>query len=584
MIRALVPTIAFWISISASAATYYAAPGGGASASCVDSTTNVCTVARCVSVAGAAGSANTCELAEGIYPGSELGASGYVLMTGNGASLDCAGAAKTCVFKPTGTNISGIRINSPTAGKTYAFDGIKIDGSSATPLDQCFYFSDASAIYSVAISDVTCKDPDIYGVRMIANEMNLTMTRVDMNASTTVSPRSYVSTVGTWAEGSVSIDTGIVTIARYDDTASTCPPCSGVVNISAQDAGETASVKNLTITVANDPATTTGYIDAILVTDIPNAVIDGNTINITGANVGSTGPTCAAASCRQVRGIRCFSTGAYSSASCTISNNSITAEAANGSMLSVGYDQTGAGDTYSANGVISNNTVNCVADGTSMHGIGFFWSSGGKATRNKVTNCGIGMISKDQPTNGADFYGNIIWGAWEEYAYAKGTTAPGFFNNDLIVTNSSGTPLLVGIDGAANSTAVEFKNNLIWSPSGATPTNLVNTASSQTLASGGATNNDWYGFSTSQWTYLGTAYTSLATWNALSVVGTDLSTAPGTIKSSPTIAADLIPKSSSALVRSGVCYLTGNCAYPDFRGYRGRIPPDIGAFQRTASD
>lgn len=38
---------------------------------------------------------------------------------------------------------------------------------------------------------------------------------------------------------------------------------------------------------------------------------------------------------------------------------------------------------------------------------------------------------------------------------------------------------------------------------------------------------------------------------------------------------------SSTLRRAGTCYLATGCAYPDYRGYRGRVPPDIGAYQRN---
>ena len=261
-------------------ATYYAAPGGGAAATCADSGANVCTVARCIAVAG---NTDTCSIGPGTYPGSELGGSGYVIETSEFVNLVCSGAVGSCIFQPTGTNVSGIRLNTPVAGGTITVTGIKIDGSLATPLDQCFYLNDSTLLYTVTLTDTTCAEADIYDVRVLANEITLTMTRNNFTASTAVSPRSYVGMVGTWAEGGVSIDTGTITLAKYDDTA------TPIVNLAATDAGETASVKNLTITVANDSATTTGYIDGILVTNIPNAVIDANTITVTGANVGSTG-------------------------------------------------------------------------------------------------------------------------------------------------------------------------------------------------------------------------------------------------------------------------------------------------------
>ncbi|MCB0074153.1 MAG: hypothetical protein KDE20_21960 [Caldilineaceae bacterium] len=40
-------------------------------------------------------------------------------------------------------------------------------------------------------------------------------------------------------------------------------------------------------------------------------------------------------------------------------------------------------------------------------------------------------------------------------------------------------------------------------------------------------------------------------------------------------------KPNSPLIRAGTCYLSPGCVYPDYRGYRGRVPPDIGAYQRN---
>lgn len=37
---------------------------------------------------------------------------------------------------------------------------------------------------------------------------------------------------------------------------------------------------------------------------------------------------------------------------------------------------------------------------------------------------------------------------------------------------------------------------------------------------------------------------------------------------------------TSPAVRTGVCYLATGCIYPDHRGYRARVPPNIGAFQQ----
>jgi len=323
MNRAILIALFAFAACGADANTFYAAPGGGASASCVDSGANVCTVNRCLAGAITA-NGDTCVLAPGTYPGSELGASGYIMETSKFVTLECSGAKGSCILQPTGANVSGIRLNSPVAGGTMTVKKITIDGSLATPLDQCFYASDATGIYSLVLEDTDCREANIYGVRVVANELNLTMSNNDMSASSAVTPTHYVGTVGTWVEGSVVIDGGNVTIAKYNGESP-----SAVVRITAADAGETASVKNLNIDITNDPAKTSKNLDVITVTNIPNAVIQGNTITVHGANVGATGPACDSSVCRQVRVARCYSTGAYSSAGCSITDNVLSVEAAN---------------------------------------------------------------------------------------------------------------------------------------------------------------------------------------------------------------------------------------------------------------
>jgi hypothetical protein len=574
MIRALL-LLALLFSAPAWAVTYYAAPGGGAAATCADAAANVCTVARCITVAG---NTDTCSLAAGTYPGSELGGSGYVIMTSELVNLVCAGAVGSCIFQPAGSNISGIRANSPPTG-TLVLTGITIDGSGTTPLDQCFWYSDGAAAYSVTSTDNFCEEADIYMHRIVANEMTLASTRDTMTASTAVSPRSFVATLGTWAEGGVTVASASVTIDRYNDAA------TPIVNILASDAGETASVTNSTFTIANDPATLLGYIDVLQFIAVPNAVASGNTITVTGANVGpATGTACdASTQCRHVRAIKSYSTSALDSSGFIADDNVITLDTANGVMISAGDDGTSAGNTYSANGRISRNTLNCTTSGPSTHGVMFAWSQGGRGYRNKVTNCGIGLLSKDQPTAGALFSSNIIEGAREAYMYAKGSTAPQFANNTLAVSNTTGIPVVIGIDGATNSTNVSLYNNSAFSVNGITPANMVNTASSQTIAA--ASNNNWYGFTSPQWTYLGAAYTSLALWNAVAVVGTDVALAPGMVGgAAPAATAGYKLNSNSALIRGGLCYSTSGCISPDFEGRRAFVPPDIGAYQRVVGD
>lgn len=557
------------LSTQAWATDRYAAVGGLTSGQC-DSIGIACTVRQCIT---AAANTETCYLSAGTYPAAELGASNYVIETSEFVNLVCSGAVGSCIFQPSGANVSGIRLNSPVAGGTVAFTGIKIDGALATPLDQCFYYNDTTALYTVTSTDNTCAEADIYGHRIVANEMTLTSTRDTMTASTAVSPRSFVNTVGTWAEGGVSIASANVTIDKYNDTA------TPVVNILATDGGETGSVTNSTFNITNDSATTTGYIDVIRFTAIPAAVATGNTITVTGANVGTTGASCDASVCRHVRAIKSYSASALDSDAPNLSDNTITLEAANGIGVSVGGDGTSAGDTFTEYGRANRNTVICTNAGTSTHGVGLFWSQGGQAMSNWVEGCGIGLLSKGQPTAGGLFSGNILIDIAESYMYAKGSTAPKFINNTIMASNSTGTPIVIGIESATNSTNVTVNNNNIFS-AGGQPTNLLNTASSQTILE--ATNNNWYGFTSPNWKYLGADYTSLANWNAVGVVGTDISADPGLESPDPTTVAGFKLSVSSALRRVGKDMNIGN--YQDCGNRVFLHPSSIGACEAASGD
>ena len=572
--RALIVLICL-LSSQAWATDRYAAVGGLTTGQC-DSIGIACTVRQCIT-AGTNG--ETCYIAPGTYPAAELGASNYVIETSEFVNLVCSGAVGSCIFQPTGANVSGIRLNSPPTG-TMVITGIKIDGSTATPLDQCFYYSDGAAAYSVTSTDNTCTEADIYGHRIVANEMTLTSLRDTLTASTAVEPRSFVFTAGTWAEGGVSVDAANVTIDKYTTHGGSVTP---IMNILAADAGETGSVTNSTFNITNDPAALTGYIDVIRFIAIPSAIASGNNITVRGANVGSAkGPACdAAADCRHVRAIKSYSTSALDSSGFIADDNAITIEAANGVMIAAGDDGTSAGDTYSANGRISNNTLTCTNTGTSFHGVMFAWSQGGRGYGNKVIGCGIGLLSKGQPTQGALFSGNILEDIWESYAYAKGSVGARFLHNNFAVSNTTGIPLVNGVDGATNSTNTQFYNNSIFSTNGSTPANLVNTASSQTLAA--ADGNNWFGFTDPQWTYLGVAYTSLAAWNAVGVVGTDLAVDPDMVGGiAPSTWGGYRLGATSGLRRAGKDLNIGN--YQDCLNRAFHHPPSVGACEAASGD
>lgn len=81
---------------------------------------------------------------------------------------------------------------------------------------------------------------------------------------------------------------------------------------------------------------------------------------------------------------------------------------------------------------------------------------------------------------------------------------------------------------------------------------------------------------TELWRYGGTRYDDLGTWQSVTGGG------QSTVVADPLFLRDTYRVApASPAVRAGYCYLTTGCVYPDFRGYRGRVPPDIGAYQRN---
>lgn len=119
LILSLIATMLF--AIPAFATTYYASPSGGGAASCVDNSTNVCTLQRAITVA--AGGTNTIELANGTYSCSTSCAfnatntgANLTLQKANGATVTVGSTGTSYVFDIQSTMVSG----------SITFDGVGI--------------------------------------------------------------------------------------------------------------------------------------------------------------------------------------------------------------------------------------------------------------------------------------------------------------------------------------------------------------------------------------------------------------------------------------------------------------------------
>lgn len=505
--KKLAAILFIFIPLACSAAgPWYAAPGGGAAASCVDATTNVCTVDRARVVAS---DGETIILAPGTYSASELGASGYLLISSENLTLQCSGERFSCIFQPSAAGaISGIRLNSPTT-TAFTWDGIKIDTSEAVGgVDQCFYLSDGAATYSYTIKNTYCTDTKFYDIRQEANEANGTITDNEYYTTTEIAPYSFYNMVATATTGTISILRNIVNMSKVNVGG------KAIVNISPTAGGPTVDIENNVFNSFVDPeATGSGNHNGIYIQNISNAVIKNNSVLVRG-NYGA----------RASIGISCGSTAAVSSDNCLIQENTVYNGTTSGQALQIGSDLTSSGNGFATNGKIIKNKVFCETDNTDTHGSLYGWSPGGEIRGNYFKNCGYGAISKEQ-TTGAIISSNIVDGCWLIGLYSKGSASAKMVGNGINVTNSNCSPIYLGVNSASgtNSTNAYIYNNNI-DANGASPTNLLFSAASQTIAE--ASNNNWTGFSSIQFTYLGVAYTSLTTWNAVGVVGTDMSTPP----------------------------------------------------------
>lgn len=113
------------ISSPAFATTYYASPSGGGAASCVDNTTNVCSLQRAITVASTG--TNIIELADGSYSASSFNFTST--NTGCDLTLRAATGATPILSSSSGGAVDVIDIAATMVSGTITFDGITISDS-----------------------------------------------------------------------------------------------------------------------------------------------------------------------------------------------------------------------------------------------------------------------------------------------------------------------------------------------------------------------------------------------------------------------------------------------------------------------
>lgn len=539
--------------------TYYAAPGGGTSASCANNGANVGTLMRCVSVAA---DQDLIVLTIGNYPGSELGASGYVLMSAKLLSLDCV-IDSQCFLRPS-VNTAGIRVTGLTGTPTATWDGIVVDGVGGTAPNYCFWLQDSSAgAYNLTISDSECRDPVFYATNFDGGEINLTLTNDVLTASSAVGARSLVYMGTAWTTGSLKVSGGTGTIARHTNAGS----C--MINAIAASGTPTAEVDGFTSSITIDPTLTgLGEHCGIQILNIANALIKNSRSDV----YGTPGSRSAAL-------FRIASNAAMSSANGQILNVVGTNATNGGYGAIIGQDASGVMDNQANNGTIADANITCPSPGNTAHALMLGFNQGGIITRFESTGCGIGVISKDQTVTPGVISGGIITNSGQQYVRVKGSQAT---VANLLLVAKSGTATLVRVDedGVTNSSNTNVKNVITY-VNGAAPDYTVIVPGANAAA---FDRNDWFAvqgaISTNGWSYQGVSHSTLSAWNANAAVGTDSSVDPQFVGGmTPESKFGYRLKPTSPLRRSGVCYLTTGCVHRGLDGKRGFVPPNAGPFQ-----
>lgn len=553
------------------AVDYYAAPGGGAAASCVDATTNVCTLSRAVTVAG---NGDTINLAAGTYAGTQLGASGYVLMTSELINLTCAGT-RTCILQPS-TSTGAIRLNTPPNGGSITITGVVVDGLNGTAPNYCFWFGDSAAgTYTGSVVDSTCMNPVFYGAYVAATGLTLTLTNVNMTATSAVTTRSYLFTDRTvqWAGGSITISGGTSDIANQNT------PTYGTIEIRGYAAGLTASVSNFVgNTTLNSALTSTGEHSGIQLLNVANSTIQNSTMNVVG-NVGSRSTALFRInSCGNVAGQGCLGTETPRAiTTALISGVTGTNGTTGGYGAIIGQDATSTGDNQITNARLEDADITCTVAANTGHGVMLGYLVGGLVSRSEADSCSINFIAKKTATTASMFSGNVSINAIDQHFRVKGGLAT-WANNTAASYEGTGSLYYADVEtvSGTNSTVSAY-NNIGYSLGGVPAYNVfVETASTLTAAD----DNDWYGRAV--WYDDATTFTTLATWNAVAAVGTDLDSDPGFVVPTATTAEGFKLSSGSALRRVGKDLNIGNVQDAGNRAFLH--PPSIGAWEATSGD
>lgn len=474
-------------------------------------TTPFLTVSRAVTAAAAAG--DSIVVNAGVYSGTELGASGYVLLTKSVTIR--AEVPRTVTFRT--NTVNGLYRTQGPIGAAQVLDGIVLDGngSSAVP-NYTVFCEDVAGAYSVSLVNCDIRDAVFYLINVTATQITLSVMNSVFSASSLNTTRSFIY-APTVAAGGLTVNNVSGTLSRQATGA------FGLLHWKATAANVSASVTSLTATMYLDSSlTSTGEHFGVQIVNCPRAIISKCNVSVVGA-YGSR------SSCLY----RITSDAAIDTSFGEIKNCSGSNLTTGGYLALIGADATSAGDNQTNNGSIAYNTLyGNGALSPSMHGVMLGFNRGGFIIGNVVQYVGIGcLVKQNNPstvTTPAQVVGNVVISPLQQGLRAKAAISTVFTKNEVYTTLRplAGWAILADNDGATNSSNVVFARNSVYSLEHLQELVSVGVGSTATFVQ-----NSYFStqsFRSNSWAYQGTSYGSLASWNASGVASGENDASPYT--------------------------------------------------------
>lgn len=491
---------------------------------------------------------------------------------------------------PGGVGAKNAAVTSPTANNTYSYARGTTTNLGATSITVAANGVTITAHGTGALPIIDAQSTASFAIS-ISTANNCTLTNLDLrNGSNANATLNITGTCDTTTITDVNVSSalgcvlasgaGITNLAILRLTVACSASNSIAVNLSNTGAG-VVSIKDSTITHSATDRSQSNLL-GLTVRSTAGTLVQNCTI--TGGNI----PL-------EVRG-----TDSHTIKNCTISTGYLA-----GIRLRDSNSTRVEGNTVSGiwNGKYYNGGAGPGLGGGAGAGIDITDVSGNAGNnviiRNTISNCYQGILDISDNVSANIFCSNIIFGYLVNgISYQAQAAGQGLIANNSIYHHPSDPVLTAGhgivIQNQSVNTTARIVNNVVVSDVLANNVQCVNIPLS---ASTGATfidYNNWYTLNGAHLGALGGVnYDTLAEWQT--ALGTDVDTTGDDAHSksvspswllgdAPTTAAGFSLKLGSTMIRAGIPVLAVGNIYADQRGYRGRVPPDLGACQRISSD